>query len=208
MFEAPPPQTLQVISAAQSLCSPGQKHTSAPLTWINTSDRSCLKSLVLEAKKAAADQAGQARRSKPLNLGEETMCRAFRLVGAAIMLGSSVLSAAEAGAIELTGAWATHADLCSQVFTKKDNRVAYAEFSELFGSGFIIDGDRIRGRAGTCQIKSRKQDGNSLELSAACASSVMTQDVRFSLKIIDDNNISRSFPEIAGMSLNYTRCKL
>ncbi len=136
------------------------------------------------------------------------MSRAFRLVGAAIMLGSSVLSVAEARAIELTGAWATHADLCSQVFTKKDNGVVYAEFSELFGSGFIIDGDRIRGKTGTCTIKSRKQEGNSLELSAACASSIMTQDLRFSLKIMDDNNFARSFPEIAGMSLNYTRCKL
>jgi hypothetical protein len=110
--------------------------------------------------------------------------------------------------IELTGARATHSDLCSQVFTKQDNRVVYAEFSELFGSGFIIDGDRIRGRTGTCTIKSRKQEGNSLELSAACASSIMTQDVQFSLTIIDDNKISRSFPEIAGMSANYTRCKL
>ena len=136
------------------------------------------------------------------------MCRAFRLVGAAIMLGSTIFSMAEARAIELSGAWATHADLCSQVFTKKDNRVVYAEFSELFGSGFIIDGDRIRGKAATCSIKSRKQEGDSLELSAACASSIMTQDVRFNLKIIDDNNISRSFPEIAGMSQNYTRCKL
>jgi hypothetical protein len=124
------------------------------------------------------------------------------------MLGLGVFSVAEARAIELSGAWATHADLCSQVFTKKDNRVVYAEFSELFGSGFIIDGDGIRGRAATCSIKSRKQEGDRLELSAACASSVMTQDVRFNLKIIDDNNISRSFPEIAGMSQNYTRCKL
>jgi hypothetical protein len=136
------------------------------------------------------------------------MCRVFRLIGAAIVLGSSVLSAAEARAIDLTGAWATHADLCSQVFTKQDNRVVYAEFSELFGSGFMIDGDRIRGKTGTCTIKSRKQEGDSLELSAACASSIMTQDVRFSLTIIDDNNITRSFPEIPGMSLNYTRCKL
>jgi len=122
------------------------------------------------------------------------------------MLGSSVLSVAQARAIELTGAWASHEDLCNQVFTKKDNRVEYAEFSELFGSGFIVDGDRIRGKAGTCTIKSRKQEGDNLEISAACASTIMTQDLRFSLKIIDDNNISRSFPEISGMRLNYTRC--
>ena len=136
------------------------------------------------------------------------MSRAFRLIGAAVVLGSSVLATADARAFELTGAWATHADLCSKVFTKQDNRVVYAEFSELFGSGFIIDGDRIRGTTGTCTIKSSKQEGNSLELSAACASNIMTQDLRFSLTIIDDNNISRSFPEIAGMSLNYARCKL
>ena len=102
------------------------------------------------------------------------MCRAFRLVGAAVMLGSSVLSVAQARAIELTGAWASHEDLCNQVFTKKDNRVEYAEFSELFGSGFIVDGDRIRGKAGTCTIKSRKQEGDNLEISAACASTIMT----------------------------------
>ena len=110
------------------------------------------------------------------------MCRAFRFLGAAIMLGSGFLPLAEARAFELTGAWATQEDLCSQVFTKKDNKVLYAEFSELFGSGFIIDGDRIKGRIGACTIKSKKQDGNSLELSAACASSVMTQDLRFKLK--------------------------
>ena len=136
------------------------------------------------------------------------MGKAFQLIGAAVILGTSVLSAAEASAFELNGAWATQADLCSQVFTKQDNRVVYSEFSELFGSGFIIDGDRIRGRTGTCTIKSRKQEGNSLQLSAACASSIMTQDLHFSLTIIDDNNISRSFPEISGMSLNYSRCRL
>lgn len=135
------------------------------------------------------------------------MFRAFRLAGAAVMLGSGILSVAEAQAIELTGAWATHADLCSQVFTTKNGRVDYTELSELFGSGFIIDGDRIRGKAATCTIRSKKQDGDNLELSASCASSIMTQDVRFSLKVIDDNTVSRSFPDISGMSINYTRCK-
>jgi hypothetical protein len=134
------------------------------------------------------------------------MFRAFRLVGAAVMLGSSIFSVAEAHAFELSGAWATHTDLCSQVFATKDGRVVYTELSELFGSGFIVDGDRIRGKAATCTIKSKKQEGDSLELSAACASSIMTQDVKFSLKIIDDNTIARSFPEISGMSINYSRC--
>ena len=126
----------------------------------------------LEPKKTVTHQARQAKHSNCVfqtvswNLGEETMCRAFRLVGAAVMLGSSVLSVAQARAIELTGAWASHEDLCNQVFTKKDNRVEYAEFSELFGSGFIVDGDRIRGKAGTCTIKSRKQFSSAIARSA------------------------------------------
>jgi hypothetical protein len=57
-------------------------------------------------------------------------------------------------------------------------------------------------------IKSRRQEGDSLELSAACATSIMNSSVRFSLKIIDDNNISRLIPEVPGMTLKYTRCTL
>jgi hypothetical protein len=115
---------------------------------------------------------------------------------------------APAHAIELTGAWASQADLCKLVFTKKGDQVVFAELSDLFGSGFIIDGNRIRGKSAQCTIKSRKQEGDSLELSAACATSIMNSDVRFSLKVIDDDNLSRLFQEIPGMTLNYTRCTL
>jgi hypothetical protein len=127
---------------------------------------------------------------------------------AAILPGLCMLLPGGAHAIELTGAWATQADLCKLVFAKKDKQVVFAELSDLYGSGFIIDGDRIRGKAAQCTIKSRKQEGDSLELSAACASSIMTSSMKFNLKIIDDNNISRAIPEVPGMSLKYTRCTL
>lgn len=126
----------------------------------------------------------------------------------ALLLGSSILLPVQAQAIELSGAWATQADLCKLVFTKKGNQVEFSELSDLYGSGFIIDGGRIRGKAARCTIKSRKQEGDSLELSSACASSIMTSSVKFNLKIIDDNNISRAIPEVPGMSLKYTRCAL
>jgi hypothetical protein len=92
------------------------------------------------------------------------------------------------------------------VFTKKGNGVVFAELSDLFGSGFIIEGSRIRGKAARCTITSRKQDGDNLELGAACASTIMNQNVRFNLKVIDDNNLDRLFPDIPGMTLKYTRC--
>jgi len=127
---------------------------------------------------------------------------------AVVLLNLCVLQPVEAGAFELTGAWASQADLCKLVFTKKGNQVVFAELSDLFGSGFIVDGSRIRGRSAQCAIKSKKQEGDGLELSAACATSIMNQSVHFSLKVIDDNTVSRSFPEIPGMTLKYSRCSI
>src|SRR5712671_6090133 len=125
----------------------------------------------------------------------------------AILLCVNILPA-RVQAFELTGAWASQADLCKLVFTKKGNQIAFAEFSDLFGSGFIIDGIRIRGKSARCTIKSKKQEGDDLELSAACATSIMNQSVHFSLKVIDDNTVSRLFPEIPGMTLKYSRCSI
>ena len=137
------------------------------------------------------------------------MSNARRLLAvAAILFGLLVMQPVEVQAMELTGAWASQSDLCKLVFTKKDNQVVFAELSDLYGSGFIVDGNRIRGRSVKCTIKSKKQDGDSLELSTACATSIMTSSVRFNLKIIDDNNLDRLFPEIAGMTLKYSRCSL
>ena len=124
----------------------------------------------------------------------------------AMLFGLGIMLPVQARAIDLSGAWATEAVLCSRVFTQKGKPVAFAEFSDLFGSGFIIDGDRIRGKNARCAIKSRKQEGDSLELSAACATTNLNSNVLFSLKTIDDNNLSRSFPEIPGMTIKYTRC--
>jgi len=134
---------------------------------------------------------------------------ARRLLAITVMLfGSLILLPVQSHAIELTGAWASQADLCKLVFTKKGNGVVFAELSDLFGSGFIIEGSRIRGKNARCTITSRKQDGDNLELGAACASTIMNQSVRFNLKVIDDNNLDRLFPDIPGMTLKYTRCAL
>lgn len=124
------------------------------------------------------------------------------------LIAVSVVLSSHAFAFDLSGVWATEADLCGQVFTKKGNQVVFAELSDLYGTGFVVDGNRIRGKAAQCTITSRKQDGDSLELSAACASSIMTQNVEFDLKVIDDNTVSRVFREIPGMTLKYSRCKL
>jgi hypothetical protein len=102
---------------------------------------------------------------------------------AAILFGLLVIQPVEVQAVELTGAWASQSDLCKLVFTKKGNQVVFTELSDLYGSGFIIDGSRIRGRTTNCTIKSKKQEGDSVELAAACATSIMNSSVRFGLKV-------------------------
>jgi hypothetical protein len=59
---------------------------------------------------------------------------------AAILFGLLVIQPVEVQAVELTGAWASQSDLCKLVFTKKGNQVVFTELSDLYGSGFIIDG--------------------------------------------------------------------
>jgi hypothetical protein len=113
-----------------------------------------------------------------------------------------------AHAFELSGAWASQADMCKLVFSKDGVKIVFAEFSDLYGSGFVIDGSRITGKAAQCTIQSKKQEGDSIELAAACATTIMRQNVRFNLKVLDDNNLVRLFPEIEGMTLRYTRCNL
>jgi hypothetical protein len=135
------------------------------------------------------------------------MLKVSRLVAIMAIVSACVSSPVGAAGFELSGAWASHQDLCNQVFSREGGQIAFAELSDLFGSGFIVDGNRIRGKSGSCTIEKRTQDNDMLELSAACASTIMTQSLQFKLRILDDNNLVRSFSEIPGMTLNYARCR-
>ena len=133
----------------------------------------------------------------------------FRPAGVAGLLLACVLLAPQAaGAFELSGAWANQPDLCNQVFVKKGDQVIFTELSDLYGSGFVVNGKRIVGKAANCTIESTRQSGDSLEVSAACATSIMTQNLKFNLTVIDDNTIDRKFDEVPGMTVKYSRCKI
>ena len=109
---------------------------------------------------------------------------------------------------DLTGVWATDADKCDKVFEKKGNQISFQQDSDIYGGGFIIDGNRIRGRSGTCNITKSKQDGATIHMIASCATDIMYSNMQFSVKVIDDNTIARIFPGLDGMDLNYYRCQL
>jgi hypothetical protein len=137
-----------------------------------------------------------------MTIGPRGLLRAGLIVGLALPECAS--------AVELSGAWAPDTAKCDKVFVRRGRaqQIGFAEFSGVYGGGFIIDGDQLRGKFTKCTIKSRKEEGQSLNLIAACATDIMLSNVQFVLKIVDDDNITRSFPGIEGMEVKYHRCRL
>ncbi len=109
-------------------------------------------------------------------------------------------------AFDLNGLWASDRSACDRIFARTGNRTSIRKDSDMYGSGFIIDGKRIKGRMATCNIRSTKEDGSVIHLMTSCATDVMLSNVQFSVKVEDENTISRIFPGLEGMELRYSRC--
>ncbi len=115
-----------------------------------------------------------------------------------------------ASAVQLAGAWASEADQCDKVFARRGRagQIGFAEFSGVHGGGFIIDADQLKGKFAKCRIKARREDGQGLNLIAACTTDIMLSNVQFVLKVIDDDTIARTFPGMEDMEVKYHRCRL
>jgi len=113
-----------------------------------------------------------------------------------------------AKAFEFNGSWATEASSCGQVFVKKDGVISFRQDSDQYGGGFILESDRIRGQMQNCTVSRRKVEGDVVHMIAKCADDIMTSNVQFSAKIIDDNTIARVFPGIPEFTLSYSRCPM
>jgi hypothetical protein len=124
----------------------------------------------------------------------------------ALCLGALVGFAGTAAAFDLNGAWASDVDNCGKVFVRKGAQVSFADTSDVYGGGFIIEGDQIIGKSARCRIKARKEEGTTIHLVAACATDIMFQNMQFSLKELDANSVLRLFPGMQGLELKYGRC--
>jgi hypothetical protein len=128
----------------------------------------------------------------------------------ALLFCGSLLLTSQAHAFDLTGAWATNADQCKNIFVKKGDKISFAQFSEEFGGGFVADGNDVRSKTQRCTIKSRKETGDIIDFQAVCASEIMATSVDLRLKILDANSVYRIFtdPALAGMELTFYRCSM
>ena len=113
-----------------------------------------------------------------------------------------------AQAVDLTGAWASDADNCKQVFVRKGRakQIGFTALSEQHGGGFIVEADRLRGKFASCKIKNRKEDGQTVNIIAGCATDIMLSNIQFSLKVLEPNRIARTFPGMQEMEISYYRC--
>lgn len=134
--------------------------------------------------------------------------RTLNHVLSAALLGALFLPAPAVAADDLSGAWATDGSACDKIFVKSGGRIAFTDTSELHGGGFIIEGNRVRARATTCDIKSRKTVGAVTHMLASCASDIMLSSVQLSVRQPAPDTLVRIFPGMEGMEMTYKRCAM
>src|SRR6476660_7611591 len=120
-----------------------------------------------------------------------------------------VLFSWSAHAFDLNGAWTADASNCNKVFVKKNNKISMTRNSDIFGGGFIVEGNQMRGQAKTCKITSRNEENGVLHLIASCSTDIAvlgTQQV--DAKIDSDDKITRIYPSYPEMGTPFYRCKL
>jgi hypothetical protein len=122
------------------------------------------------------------------------------------LIGLFVATAGDAVAVELNGAWATSADQCDKVFTREDGKLTFTDMSDVYGGGFIVDGNQLIGKFARCKVKARKDNGPNVNLVASCATDIMLSSVQFSLKELDADSIARLFPGMEDLEIRYHRC--
>lgn len=129
-----------------------------------------------------------------------------RIAIGTILLASLLETVGRADALDLNGAWVSDADNCTKVFARNGAQVGFTDMSDVYGGGFIINGDQIVGKFARCQIKARKDNGPYVNMVAACATDMMLSSVQFSLKELDANSLVRLFPGMGDMEIRYHRC--
>jgi len=68
-----------------------------------------------------------------------------------------VVAVVSANALDLNGGWATGADNCAKVFVHKGAQFGFTDMSDVYGGGFIIEGDQIIGKFARCRIKEEEE---------------------------------------------------
>ena len=125
-----------------------------------------------------------------------------------VLLVLLVTQSASTQAADLNGAWTIDASACGEVFTKKNNKLAFKQDADLHAGGLIVQGRRITGTFQKCTVKSLHDDGTNMKVIASCSDGVSVSDVAFDVKISGENNITLSSKEPVPVEMSYVRCSM
>jgi hypothetical protein len=121
------------------------------------------------------------------------------------MLGAASTKAASGDSFD--GAWVMEGGTCASVFTTKDGKMDFAKNQGTDLPGVLINGNQIRGLTSTCSIASRTKSADTIKLRLHCESQIMFGDMTVSIKVKDDDTISRVDPDFPEVTTTYHRCK-
>ena len=119
-----------------------------------------------------------------------------------------VTQSASTQAADLNGAWTIDTASCDQVFTKKNNKLAFKQDADLHAGGLIVEGKQITGTFQKCTVKSLHDDGRNVRVIASCSDGVAVSDVEFDVKISGQNRMTLSSKEPVPVEMPYVRCPM
>ena len=125
-----------------------------------------------------------------------------------VLLVLLVTQSASTQAADLNGAWTIDDSACGQVFTRKDNKLAFKQDADLHAGGLIVQGKQITGTFQKCTVKSMHNDGPNVKVIAACSDGVVVSDVAYDVKFSGENNITISSKQPVPVEMLYVRCSL
>jgi len=129
----------------------------------------------------------------------------LRLTGLSLVM---IVAGYEVQAADIDGVWASDAAQCKNIFQKTGNRVSFSKDADLHGSGFIIEGNQLRGKLGSCTVRSRKDEGPEVNIVAVCSTDVAISTVQFRFRLTEPNRILREFPGMPDLQMGYERCSM
>ena len=81
-----------------------------------------------------------------------------------------------------------------------------ADHSDMYGRGFIIEGNEVTDQLATCHIKDRKVDDSMIRLVADCSTDMGRFTDQLILRIDGNDRLTRFFVGMPRMGLTYFRC--
>lgn len=107
---------------------------------------------------------------------------------------------------QLQGAWITQSGECSDVFTRRNGRLAFRPKHGFVDTSFIVSGNRIQGARASCTFGSEKRTADGLRVVLNCASRIATGPLVLTVRIPDRDTIIKFDPDFPELETTFKRC--